>query len=126
MKALKKHPNIIELIDVIDDERKDKKYIVLELANGCNLQELLLSAPDSVRVPRGGCCFFCCLFCCTLKSLGFWGLRCDGGGAAGHALVACCKVAAACDCVADALSVVASAPLALFLPSLLLARLLFA
>lgn len=58
MKALKKHPNIIELIDVIDDERKDKKYIVLELANGCNLQELLLSAPDSVRVPRGGVLFF--------------------------------------------------------------------
>lgn len=57
MKALKKHPNIIELIDVIDDERKDKKYIVLELANGCNLQELLLSAPDSVRAPRGGCGF---------------------------------------------------------------------
>jgi len=49
MKALKKHPNIIELIDVIDEERKDKKYIVVELANGCTLQELLASAPDSVR-----------------------------------------------------------------------------
>eukprot|EP00168_Porphyra_purpurea_P012619 TRINITY_DN3352_c0_g1_i1.p1 TRINITY_DN3352_c0_g1~~TRINITY_DN3352_c0_g1_i1.p1 ORF type:complete len:376 (-),score=137.28 TRINITY_DN3352_c0_g1_i1:102-1187(-) len=50
MKALKKHPNIIELIDVIDEERRDKKYIVLELANGCTLQELLSLAPDS-RIP---------------------------------------------------------------------------
>jgi len=61
MKALKKHPNIIELIDVIDEERKDKKYIVVELANGCTLQELLASAPDSVRWFNARWAFFVCL-----------------------------------------------------------------
>jgi len=51
MKALKKHSNIIQLVDVIDDfGGKKKLYIVLELANGCNVQDLIEKAPNK-KVP---------------------------------------------------------------------------
>ncbi|CAN8065021.1 unnamed protein product [Agarophyton chilense] len=39
-KKLKRHPNLIELIDVIRPKNSSKTYIVLELANGCTLAEL--------------------------------------------------------------------------------------
>eukprot|EP00188_Purpureofilum_apyrenoidigerum_P001305 Plantae.Rhodophyta-Purpureofilum_apyrenoidigerum.ctg17027.p1 GENE.Plantae.Rhodophyta-Purpureofilum_apyrenoidigerum.ctg17027~~Plantae.Rhodophyta-Purpureofilum_apyrenoidigerum.ctg17027.p1 ORF type:complete len:429 (+),score=109.90 Plantae.Rhodophyta-Purpureofilum_apyrenoidigerum.ctg17027:91-1377(+) len=51
MKSMKKHPNLIELIEVMDEEAERKIYIVLELANGCSLQELLESTPDQ-RLPE--------------------------------------------------------------------------
>jgi len=51
MKSMKKHPNLIELIEVMDEEAEKKIYMVLELANGCSLQELLESTPDQ-RLPE--------------------------------------------------------------------------
>ncbi|KAI0561089.1 Serine/threonine protein kinase [Gracilaria domingensis] len=39
-KRLKRHPNLIELIDVIRPSQSSKTYIVLELANGCTVAEL--------------------------------------------------------------------------------------
>lgn len=43
-KRLKRHPNLIELIDVIRKPSKSKMYIILELANGCTVQQLAESA----------------------------------------------------------------------------------
>eukprot|EP00186_Timspurckia_oligopyrenoides_P003070 CAMPEP_0182441804 /NCGR_PEP_ID=MMETSP1172-20130603/804_1 /TAXON_ID=708627 /ORGANISM="Timspurckia oligopyrenoides, Strain CCMP3278" /LENGTH=359 /DNA_ID=CAMNT_0024636353 /DNA_START=46 /DNA_END=1125 /DNA_ORIENTATION=- len=51
LKALKNHQNIIQLLDVLDEpEKKKKLYIVMELANGCTVQELIERAPNS-KVP---------------------------------------------------------------------------
>eukprot|EP00871_Galdieria_phlegrea_P004317 jgi/Galph1/4887/GphlegSOOS_G3569.1 len=50
LKQLKGHKNIIELIEVIDEQNAPKLYIVMELANGCSLQQLVESAPDN-RLP---------------------------------------------------------------------------
>ncbi|GJQ11458.1 hypothetical protein GpartN1_g3249.t1 [Galdieria partita] len=51
LKQLKGHKNIIELIEVIDDPNAPKLYIVMELANGCSLQQLTESAPNN-RLPH--------------------------------------------------------------------------
>ncbi|PXF43722.1 Serine/threonine-protein kinase STK11 [Gracilariopsis chorda] len=39
-KRLKRHPNLIELIDVIRPKHSSKTYIVLELSNGCTVAQL--------------------------------------------------------------------------------------
>lgn len=45
-KRLKRHENLIELIDVIRQQSpKMKMYIVLEMATGCSVQELVDSSP---------------------------------------------------------------------------------
>lgn len=52
-KRLKRHPNLIELIDVIRQKpstSKTKMYIILEMANGCTVQELVDSAPNKQLV----------------------------------------------------------------------------
>ncbi|GJD10399.1 Serine/threonine-protein kinase STK11 [Galdieria sulphuraria] len=51
LKQLKGHKNIIELIEVIDEPNAPKLYIVMELANGCSLQQLTESAPNN-RLPH--------------------------------------------------------------------------
>jgi len=51
LKQLKGHRNIIELIEVIDEPNAPKLYIVMELANGCSLQQLTESAPNN-RLPH--------------------------------------------------------------------------
>lgn len=45
-KRLKRHPNLIELIDVVRQKAKNKMYIILEMANGCPVQSLLDAAPQ--------------------------------------------------------------------------------
>lgn len=45
-KRLKRHPNLVELIDVIRVPQRSKMYIILEMANGCTVQELVDSAPN--------------------------------------------------------------------------------
>lgn len=45
-KRLKRHPNLIELIDVIRNGGKPKMYIILEMSTGCTLQTLLDTAPN--------------------------------------------------------------------------------
>lgn len=50
-KRLKRHPNLIELIDVIRAQDKGKIYIVLEMANGCTVQQLADNAKDR-RLPE--------------------------------------------------------------------------
>lgn len=40
LKRLKKHPNLIELIDVVRLPERGKMYIVLEMANGCTVEQL--------------------------------------------------------------------------------------
>ncbi|KAA8498250.1 Serine/threonine-protein kinase STK11 [Porphyridium purpureum] len=51
MKGLKKHPNIIQLLEVLDEpDGKRKMYIVLELANSCTLHDLVEQAPNQ-RLP---------------------------------------------------------------------------
>lgn len=44
-KRLKRHQNLIELIDVVRQPRKEKMHIVLEMANGCTVHELADRAP---------------------------------------------------------------------------------
>lgn len=44
-KSLKRHNNLIELIDVIKSVPKSKMYIVLEMATGCTVHELLDASP---------------------------------------------------------------------------------
>jgi serine/threonine protein kinase len=56
-KALKRHPNVIELIGVHEDVQKAKMYIFLEMANGCTVQELLEMSPDK-RLPSAQVAFF--------------------------------------------------------------------
>jgi serine/threonine protein kinase len=56
-KALKRHPNIIELMGVQEDVSKAKMYIFLEMANGCTLQELLEAAPKKC-LPSSQVAFF--------------------------------------------------------------------
>lgn len=51
MKRLKRHPNLIELIDVVRAPAKSKMYIILEMANGCTVQELAESVSGK-RVPE--------------------------------------------------------------------------
>lgn len=50
-KRLKRHPNLIELIDVIRTPDKGKIYIVLEMANGCTVQQLADGVDDG-RLPE--------------------------------------------------------------------------
>lgn len=50
-KRLKRHRNLIELIDVVRVPSKSRMYIVLEMANGCTVQQLADSAPDH-RLPE--------------------------------------------------------------------------
>lgn len=50
-KRLKKHPNLVELIDVIRVPAKGRMYIVLEMANGGTVQQLADSVPDH-RLPE--------------------------------------------------------------------------
>lgn len=50
-KKLKRHANLIELVDVVRDAAKSKMYIILEMANGCSVQELAEAAPGG-RVPE--------------------------------------------------------------------------
>mmetsp|Transcript_7889 Transcript_7889/g.35099 ORF Transcript_7889/g.35099 Transcript_7889/m.35099 type:complete len:252 (+) Transcript_7889:1060-1815(+) len=50
MKSMKKHPNVIELIEVIDYPKEPRIYVVMELANGCSLQDLMDLLPDK-RIP---------------------------------------------------------------------------
>jgi len=45
---MKKHPNVIELIEVIDYPKEPRIYVVMELANGCSLQDLMDLLPDKV------------------------------------------------------------------------------
>ena len=45
-RALKKHENIIELIDDIEDTQRGKHYLILEMANGCTVQELMDASPN--------------------------------------------------------------------------------
>eukprot|EP00172_Hildenbrandia_rubra_P004512 Plantae.Rhodophyta-Hildenbrandia_rubra.ctg9268.p1 GENE.Plantae.Rhodophyta-Hildenbrandia_rubra.ctg9268~~Plantae.Rhodophyta-Hildenbrandia_rubra.ctg9268.p1 ORF type:complete len:565 (-),score=107.38 Plantae.Rhodophyta-Hildenbrandia_rubra.ctg9268:5981-7675(-) len=51
-RALKKHENIIELIEVTNDDKSSKCYLFLEMANGCTVQELMDAAVDN-RLPEG-------------------------------------------------------------------------
>lgn len=47
-KRLKRHPNLIELIDVIRHQPpKTKMHIILEMATGCSVQELAHAAPGN-------------------------------------------------------------------------------
>lgn len=50
-KRLKRHPNLIELIDVIRATEKGKMYIILEMANGCTVQQLAENAAHH-RLPE--------------------------------------------------------------------------
>eukprot|EP00177_Eucheuma_denticulatum_P004974 GFKZ01009046.1.p1 GENE.GFKZ01009046.1~~GFKZ01009046.1.p1 ORF type:complete len:499 (-),score=66.65 GFKZ01009046.1:1655-3061(-) len=50
-KRLKRHPNLIELIDVIRAPEKGKMYIILEMANGCTVQQLAEKA-ENHRLPE--------------------------------------------------------------------------
>ncbi|KAJ8903970.1 hypothetical protein NDN08_000501 [Rhodosorus marinus] len=50
MKSMKKHPNVIELIEVIDYPEEPRIYVVMELANGCSLQDLMDLRADK-RIP---------------------------------------------------------------------------
>lgn len=50
-KRLKRHPNLIELIDVVRAPAKARMYIVLEMANGCTVQQLADSTEDH-RLPE--------------------------------------------------------------------------
>lgn len=43
---LKKHPNLVELIDVVRMPAKSRMYIILEMANGGTVQQLADSVPD--------------------------------------------------------------------------------
>lgn len=45
-KSLGKHDNLIQLIDVIRPPTRSKIYIILEMANGCTLQELADNVPQ--------------------------------------------------------------------------------
>ena len=48
MKQIKKHRNIIQLLEVIDEPQgKHKMYIVMELANSCTLHDLVDRAPEN-------------------------------------------------------------------------------
>lgn len=50
-KRLKRHVNLIELIDVVRQPAKNKMYIVLEMANGCTAHELA-DAVEGKRLPE--------------------------------------------------------------------------
>lgn len=45
-----RHKNVLELVEVINDDEKDKMYIVLEFAGAGSLQQLIDSHPDK-RLP---------------------------------------------------------------------------
>jgi len=50
MKMLPGHPNVIEFYETIDDRSLRKLYIILELASGQSLQDLIDKAPNN-RIP---------------------------------------------------------------------------
>lgn len=45
-KALKRHPNLVELFHVLEDETKGKTYLFMEMCTGCSLQQLQDLAPE--------------------------------------------------------------------------------
>jgi len=47
MKSLGRSPYIIQLIEVIDERNANKIHIILELANGCTVQDLIDRAPNN-------------------------------------------------------------------------------
>lgn len=49
-KALKRHPNLVELLDVHQDTVKERTYIFMEIANGCAVDVLLQRSPNG-RLP---------------------------------------------------------------------------
>eukprot|EP00166_Cyanidium_caldarium_P005504 ctg_672.g370 len=46
------HSHTMRLLDVIDDEKRDKLYMFMELSNGCTVHELIDRAPQK-RLPPG-------------------------------------------------------------------------
>jgi hypothetical protein len=50
-KALKKHPNLVELIHVHHDAAKARTYLFLEIASGCTVDELLQRSPEKRLCP---------------------------------------------------------------------------
>lgn len=49
-KALKRHPNLVELLDVHQDVAMERTYLFMEIANGCAVDVLLQRSPSG-RLP---------------------------------------------------------------------------
>lgn len=56
-KALKQHPNVIELLDVHEDEDQAKTYLFMEMVNGTSLQDLV-DESSRKRLPSAQVAFY--------------------------------------------------------------------